>query len=279
MQWQAETMRWLFTLLILLSSSALAAPLPRVVSLNMCADPYLMAFAAPEQVRAITIQSQDPALSPFAETAQRHRATRGTVEEILQLKPDIVIASPFGQSLRQSLLRAQGIEVLRIAAANNYQQARQEILRIGEAIGRADAARAYLAALDARLDKVTPRDPRPRILPLQRRGFTVGENNILGDIIALSGGRLAHNQTAHFTPIGLEAAVALDSDFVLTTDRRHHPDDRGSEFLAHPALAARFDASQWLSLESNLVTCAGATTPLAVEALTQQLSASDDRRD
>ena len=43
--------------------------LPRVASLNLCADAYLMAFAKSEQILSLTQQSSDPTLSAFAKEA------------------------------------------------------------------------------------------------------------------------------------------------------------------------------------------------------------------
>ena len=47
-----------------------AAGLPRIVSLNLCADPYLMAFADKTQIAALTHLSRDPDMSAYAEAAQ-----------------------------------------------------------------------------------------------------------------------------------------------------------------------------------------------------------------
>ena len=252
--------------------------LPKIVSLNMCADPYLMAFAAPEQIIALTPQSHQPDLSPFTAQAKSFAISDGTIESILQLQPDLVIGSPFGQDLKRQILAAQGIAVVSIEARNNYASARQEIMDIGRAIGRPQQAAAYLRRLDAALKRAhRSAQSKPQnisILPLQRRGLTIGDAHILGDIIKLSGARLAHSgnrRTQVISPINLEEAVMLNSDFILTTDDFSFSKDRGIEFLHHPALARHYSAAQHLHLPTNLVTCAGAATPLAVQSLKSQL--------
>ena len=73
-------MRFLLSFLVCLSLShaAFAASgLPRIVSLNLCADPYLMAFAAKSQIAALTHLSRDPDLSAYAEAAQAFSVSDG----------------------------------------------------------------------------------------------------------------------------------------------------------------------------------------------------------
>ena len=261
-----------------LSMASALDKLPKIVSLNMCVDPYLMAFAAPEQIIALAPQSHQSDLSPFTEQAKNFPISDGTIENILQLQPDLVIGSPFNQHLKRQILEAQGIIVLTIEAHDNYASARQEIMSVGRAIGRLPQAAAYLRQLDAALKQAHRSDQsQPQnisILPLQRRGLTIGDTHILGDIIKLSGARLAHSdnrRTQTISPISLEEAVMLESDFILTTDDFSFSKDRGIEFLHHPALARHYGAAQRLHLPTNLIICAGATTPLAVQTLKTQL--------
>ncbi len=270
-------MRFLLILLSLLcavetrAADAAQSHMVKVVSLNMCADPYLMGFAARDQIIALTPQSRNANLSPFSAQAKSFPVSTGQIEDILRLKPDLVIGSPFGQSLKHRILEAQGIRVLTIQARNDYNGARAEIIKIGKAIGRKAQARAYLRKLDAALERVRRPSQGISILPLERRGLTIGEAHILGEIVKLSGARLAHERRDHHSPIGLETAIAGNADFILTTDNTAMSHDRGTEFLSHPALVAHFGANRRLKLNGHLVTCAGATTPLAVRALIAQL--------
>ena len=79
--------------------SACAAPTPptsshRIVSTNPCLDAILVELAPPEWIAAISHYSQDPRSSsmPVAR-ARRFRATNGTAEEVIALKPGLVLAS------------------------------------------------------------------------------------------------------------------------------------------------------------------------------------------
>ena len=69
---------------------------PTIVSLNPCTDAILADVTAPGQLLAISHYSKDPRSSSMpAKRASRYRATGGTVEEVLALDPDVVVAGSF----------------------------------------------------------------------------------------------------------------------------------------------------------------------------------------
>ncbi|MBE8220653.1 MAG: ABC transporter substrate-binding protein [Alphaproteobacteria bacterium] len=258
-----------------LSVSASETKLPRIVSLNMCADPYLMAFADPTQILAITHLSRDPSLSAFHEIAQHLPITDGRIESILRLAPDIVITSPYSDPLRQDILKAHNISVIPLFASQRYEQARREIIKLGTAIGRDTAAKKYLAQLDAALDAAKAKHQNHkynvRLLYLQRRGITAGAGHILDDIITKAGAKnAAYDKTRKsLSHIRLEHIFTLKPDFLLLgTDKTG---GRGNDILIHPSLAKIYPAARRLYLPEKFTICAGASTPLAVEALQNEL--------
>jgi iron complex transport system substrate-binding protein len=296
-------MRFLLALILcfVLSRPAFAADLPhtdlsrtdlpRIVSLNLCADPYLMAFAEKSQVAALTHLSRDPDLSAHADAAQGFPVSDGQIESLINLQPDIVIVSSWSDPMRNALIERLGFQLLTMDAAQNFVAARSEIIRLGQAIGRETAARAYLEKLDAEMAALKKPVDRPRILPLQRRNLTAGYGHILDDIISRAGGiNLGRNARADtMRRVSLENALAAQADFILLNERQNAPNDvgtngrgadsrgpdsRGMEFLTHPALAQHYEPRQRLLINNNLLACAGASTPRAVKALIAQLTAA-----
>lgn len=270
-------MRWLLSVLVGLAMLAPAQALPRVMSLSLCADSYLMGFAERRQVLALTPQSRDKSLSAMAETAQTYPISDGQIESIAALAPDLVIVSSYSDPMRNRLIEKLGIPILVQDAATGFKAARAEIIRLGQAIGRPAQAAAYVKKLDAQMAALRPVSHRPKILPLQRRNLTVGNGHVLDEIIALAGGvNLGAAMTSQtMGRISLETALASEADYILANERADKlqgPDSRGMEFLTHPALERRFSANRRLMIDNNLLVCAGATTSMAVEALRQQIS-------
>ena len=272
-------MRLILTAIIFALCAAPATALPRVMSLNLCADPYLMAFADKAQIVALTPLSRDASLSAYAAQAQDFPVSDGQIEAIIALKPELVIVSSWSDPMRNALIERLGFRLLMLDAAQNFAAAREEVLTLGKAIGRAAQARAYLDKLDAALAALPKLTTAPKLLPLQRRNLTVGQGHILDDIISHAGGinlgraTQADGQNA-MRRVSLESALAAQADFILLNETDDMPDSRGMEFITHPALKTAYPAAQRVHINNNLLVCAGASTPRAVAALINQLSST-----
>jgi iron complex transport system substrate-binding protein len=254
--------------------------LPKIISLNMCADPYLMAFAEPEQILALSALSLDKAMSPFHQTVAQYPTTHGGIEQILALKPDVVIVSPYSSPMKQALLAQHGIAIVTLAASETFAASGAEILALGQAIGRREAAAAYWRQLqiDTQAASQTPRELS--VLALQRRGLTAAHGHILAEIVAMAGAQLVTPSPRHdagppvaLQSVNLEQAISTQADMLLLSRPLHKPRDRGDEFLTHPALEAKFPDDKRIYLDASLSVCTGAATPLAVRQLARALHA------
>jgi iron complex transport system substrate-binding protein len=267
-------MRLILTAVIFALCAAPAAALPRVMSLNLCADPYLMAFADKAQIVALTPLSRDARLSANAAAAENFPVSDGQIEAIIELKPDLVIVSSWSDPMRNALIKRLGFELLTLDAAQNYTAARDEIITLGKAIGREAQARAYLQNLDTALAALQKLTHAPKVLPLQRRNLTVGQGHILDDILSRAGAVNLGRDTSDspMRRVSLESALAVQADYILVNETDEMPDSRGMEFITHPALARAYPATRRLHIDNNLLVCAGASTPRAVAALISQLN-------
>jgi iron complex transport system substrate-binding protein len=267
-------MRLILTAVIFALCAAPAAALPRVMSLNLCADPYLMAFADKAQIVALTPLSRDARLSANAAAAENFPVSDGQIEAIIELKPDLVIVSSWSDPMRNALIKRLGFELLTLDAAQNYTAARDEIITLGKAIGREAQARAYLQNLDTALAALQKLTHAPKVLPLQRRNLTVGRGHILDDILSRAGAVNLGRDTSDspMRRVSLENALAVQADYILVNETDEMPDSRGMEFITHPALARAYPATRRLHIGNNLLVCAGASTPRAVAALISQLN-------
>src|SRR3546814_8871463 len=99
----------LTVLAIAMACSVAAAAQPRrIVSMNMCADQLLIELADHSQIAALTELSRDPVLSFHADRAQSYPVAGGSAEEVLMLRPDLVVSPPRSEehtSELQSLMR------------------------------------------------------------------------------------------------------------------------------------------------------------------------------
>ena len=85
-------------------AAPLSPPPQRVVSLNPCLDAILMEVADPGQITALSRYSRLPSQSAVADKARRYPFTWGSGEEIVALKPDLVLSGGMGGSQLAHLL-------------------------------------------------------------------------------------------------------------------------------------------------------------------------------
>lgn len=271
--------------LILLAAAALAGPgaaqdaerPQRIVSLNLCADQYLIALADREQVAALTHYSRDPALSFHAAEARDWPVVEGNAEQVLLLAPDLIIASPFRRRETRELLAPFGFPTLEIRPAQNFAQIVDQVRAIAAAIGHPERGERLIAAMAAELAEIPPPDgPPPVTVHYQRRGFVTGTETLLDEIMTRSGlanlaARLGHRAIRRVT---LEEIVAEAPDLLLVSREDLDPRDLGTELLLHPVLRSRYPAERRLALPQAFTVCGGPPYPHAVALLSEQARAA-----
>src|SRR6195256_3152841 len=94
---------------------AAAAGQPRIVSMNVCTDQLLIPLADPEQILGLSRFSRDAWQSFAADDARRYRILSGGAEDILVLKPDIVVAGLFDKRSTRELLKDKGVHLAEFA--------------------------------------------------------------------------------------------------------------------------------------------------------------------
>lgn len=224
-----------------LAAPAAADPPRRVVSMNLCTDQLALMLAAPGQLISVSYLAQDPDLSPLAEQARALPANRGLAEDIVLLRPDLVLAGRYTTAATVAMLERLGLPVVRFEPENSLDDVVTNLRRMGTTLGRAPRAEALIAAFDAdraRLADHAARLPRARAALWYARGFTGGRASLAGDILAAAG----LDTIAEALGLGrggilaLEALILADPD-LLVTGRRGRGASQAQALLYHPALA------------------------------------------
>src|SRR5690606_15249616 len=125
---------------------------PTIVSLNPCTDAILAEVADPAQVLAISHFSHDPRASsmPIAE-ARRFRAAGGTVEEVLALDPDVVVAGSFLPPATTQAFARLGVRVETFGIVSDLEENAAQVRRLAALAGHPERGEALLARIDAAL--------------------------------------------------------------------------------------------------------------------------------
>jgi len=144
--------RFLLPLLACACAAAAAAEPPRrIVSLNLCSDQLLLELVAPERIASLTWLSRTDGEPALRVLAARLPSNRGSAEEVLAARPDLVLAGRYTTSTTRALLRRVGIPMLEIDAVQDWEGIRRVTREVAAAVGEVARGEALIAQMDAQL--------------------------------------------------------------------------------------------------------------------------------
>jgi iron complex transport system substrate-binding protein len=257
------------------SAPALAAPLPRIVSMNVCTDQLLLPLADPAQILGLSRFSRDAWQSWAAEDARHYPSLSGGAEDVLVLKPDIVVASLFDKRATRELLKAQGLRLAEFSVPRNLDEVKAQIRQMGAIVQHADRAEAEIARLDAAMARAREAVVAKHysVLPLSRRGWVSGTDSLISSLLTETGLFNAATQLGLGTGglLSLEEIVKAKPDFLLVSDEGDRAEDEGSALLLHPALQRFYPPSKRIVIPERLTVCGGVMLADALDVLVREL--------
>jgi iron complex transport system substrate-binding protein len=269
-------MRLVFAILalsLIVTGAGYASEKPtRVLSMNVCADQYLIALADKDQIVALSNYARSRMLSYYAARADTYPTSAGSVEEVLALQPDLIVSGALRYTTMAEL-RKRNFRILEIKPAESYNAIVEQIRLIADAIGQQDRGEALIAKMDAELAEIpAPRGPRPLAAYYQRRGFLTGTGTLVDEIMQRAGfdNLAARLNRPSVTRMPLELIVQAHPDYlILETDADALPDN-GTALLEHPALSKTVPPERRLFIPQATTVCGGPFYPEAIKILRAQ---------
>lgn len=249
----------------------------RIVSLSLCADQYLLLLADPGQIAALNRFSQDRGMSWAYARARSFRAVRGSAEELMTLRPDLVFTSGFGSAAALEVLRRRRVPVVALDRAEDYPAIERVTRQVAAAIGHRERGEALITAMRARLRALGPPPGRARVAAYyQRRGYLTGQGTLIDEMMRHAGlanlaGRLGRPMLSY---LSIEQLATARPDFLLV-EQKGVVRDRGTEMLEHPLLRRVVPDRRRILLPEALTTCAGPSYPDAMAALYDGIKKAD----
>ena len=251
---------------------ASAAPLPRIVSMNVCTDQVLLTLADPEQILGLSRYSRDAWVTG---DVRRYPTLSGGAEDVLVLKPDVVVASAFDKRATRELLKANGLRLAELAVPRTLTEVKEQIRELGDIAGHPDRAAQEIAKLEAALARarLAVADKHYRVLPLSRRGWVAGSDSFVGSLLAETGlFNIAGDLGFAFGGFAsLEAIVSVRPDLLLVSQAGDFARDDGQAFLLHPALERFYPPEKRIVIPERLTECGGVMLAEALDVLVAEL--------
>ncbi|MGE5953056.1 MAG: ABC transporter substrate-binding protein [Qipengyuania vulgaris] len=234
-----------------------------MVSLNPCTDAILAEVTAPGQLLAISHYSKDPSSSSMEpEDAARFAATGGTVEEVLALDPDVVVASSFLAPATRAALEELGVEVVTFGGTATVEDSLAQVRELAALVGNEAAGERLVTDIASALEEVSPDRPALEAALWQPGGIVPGEASLVSDLLRRTGfaGYGAARGMAQADYLSLEQVVTDPPEVLLIAGS-----ERGQ---AHPALD-NLAGMRRESFDTRLIYCGGPTIIRAAERLAE----------
>lgn len=247
--------------------TAAAAPLPRrIVSLNACLDAMLVHLADRNQIAALSHYARDPHGSTVAEQAKSLPYTWESAEEVIALRPDLVLASQHSALATRNALKRLEVPVQRFAVPKTIAESLAQVRKVARLIGRPERGEALVARVEAALAAAAPAPGARRLTALiyQPNGFAAGPNTLVDEVMTRAGfDNVARRYGLKaWGNVGLERLLADPPEVLLVGEPA--PGARGwaDRVMTHPALKSIAGRMRQARLPERLLYCGG---PVLIE--------------
>lgn len=148
------------------------APPKRILTLSMSTDTIMLGLVKPERMAAVNALLEDPASSNIVELAKQipTKIYNPSVEEIIALRPDLVIVPDWGDIEQVENLRDLGLKVYVCPGPKNLAEIKDTVCRLAAAIGEPERGEKLVALMDDTLARIksrlakNPRREIPRVM-------------------------------------------------------------------------------------------------------------------
>jgi len=245
-------------LLILMGYSSLlsATPYKRIVSLDICSDWMLTTYAQRAQVAALS-----PLLDNYQVDWVRGEwpTHDGSLEEILELEPDLVIAGEYNAVVLRGRLSELGINVKILPLPDSLNSLLDYMQQFLSLVGNTASEIPVLS------DLPTPDSDAPRLLLLGANAIGTGTQTMEHEVLQQAGWRNYITRSG-YGKLDLEQLIIDPPDAVLWST----PTSRAlaNMFIEHPALKKVMKHKVSQNLTFGVWQCAGPWTWQQIEKLT-----------
>ncbi len=265
----------LFGALIFAASPTMAAelgnPPTRIVSLNMCLDSILIDLLPHDRIAALSQYARDPQRSTIADVARHLPITYETAEEVVALRPDLVLTSRHSAIATRNALTRVGIRFELFDVPSTIAESLEQVRQVARLLGAEREGEVLVARIEAALEaaRLPPSEQPLTAAVYQPGGLSAGANTVVGELMELAGLQniAARYGVRHYRPLPLEVLVSAPPDVLLVGETSPGAPLRAEKIVHHRALRALETQMTQSVFPARLLYCAGPTMIDAAAAL------------
>ena len=243
----------------------------RIVSLDYCADQYVLKLASHDHILALSPHAED-AYSYMRNEAAGLPKVRPTAEDVLALKPDLIVRTYGGGPNATGFFEKAGIPVLQIGWTSTMfgDEAGSiafELQRVADELGVPEVGAALSDEYQSRLQTLRVTETADTVLYVAQGGVTTGSGTLVDEMFSLAGYQNFETRPGwHDLP--LERLTAEQPDLVAAAFFESYADPSNYWSLArHPVLNSVSDEVPSVQIDGAWTSCGTWFILDAVEAL------------
>ncbi|WP_245763609.1 ABC transporter substrate-binding protein [Succiniclasticum ruminis] len=139
----------------------------------MYTDQIVLGLVTSNHLVGINTLMDDPVLSNVVPIAKRITKKIGDpgAEEVLSMKPDVVIVSDWTQAEKIQSMRDLGLKVVSVKSPETIQDAKEAVSQVAAAIGELEKGKQLIGMMDKKLAEI--REKTSKIKPEQRKNIVL----------------------------------------------------------------------------------------------------------
>ncbi|MEM1404057.1 MAG: ABC transporter substrate-binding protein [Pseudomonadota bacterium] len=251
-------------------------PVKRVVSLDYCADQYVLKFVDRKNIAALSPDAEKP-FSYLRDKAKGLRKVRPVAENILALRPDVVVRSYGGGPTIGPLLERAGVDVINVGWAATMEGSDATSIpaitqRVATELGEMERGRQTVQEYQRRLTSATRQSDgadfaRAQALYMSAAGVTTGPGSLVHDLL-ITAGLENFEEQAGWRSIPLEKLAYQSPSMVAAAFFNLETNHRNSWSASrHPVASSLRRSVPFVDLEGAWTACGAWFIADAVEAL------------
>lgn len=243
----------------------------RIVSLDYCADQYVLKLVDKDRIAALSPDAE-AGFSYMRAAAKGLPTVRPRAEDVLAMQPDLVVRAYGGGPNAMALFERAGIPVLNVGWTATLDDIPRVMTEIGEGLGAPEKAAETNRVFGERLAAVRSAAAdaeRPSALYMTGAGVTSGAGSLVHEMLEAAGFDNFEEQ-AGWRPLPLERLAREQPDLVAAAFFGNVADTRFAwSAMRHPVAMRQMLDREVVRLEGAWTACGAWFLMDAIEALAE----------
>ena len=205
-------------------------PAQRIVLASVLAGESLLGLLPDERIAGAHTFVADPGYSLVSDLASGLRLLGATPEQLLSVRPDLVIVDAYTRAETLALLAAADVPVVRTSDPHDFQDIESNLQLLGRVTHLEAKAQGVVRRMQKQLDEVeiAGRDlPTWRLLSLDGALHTYGEGSLFDAVARAAGARnlAAEHDVGAFRKLDIEEVLAWRPDAIVISSQLSSRDE------------------------------------------------------